>query len=178
MALVAGGWPSASRAARNSSRRPRRRRPPEATRPPENNDQTLRPLAPEEIPPNLSFYAMDPLYKPGVPLGWATDADRRDARSRPGGVAARRRARLSELAPARVRSRATCAFNVYRATAGGAPAGSTPSPSGAPPTSSTPGAARSRAHVVGHAGRERARAGAVRTRHASGQRAARRRIAR
>src|SRR5574339_446874 len=37
----------------------------EATRPPENNDQMLRPLGPDEIPPNLSFYAMDPLYKPG-----------------------------------------------------------------------------------------------------------------
>ena len=45
---------------------------PEATRPPENNDQTLRPLGPDEIPPNLSFYAMDPLYKPGVPLGWSS----------------------------------------------------------------------------------------------------------
>jgi rhamnogalacturonan endolyase len=45
--------------------------PPEATRPPENNDRALRPLGPDEIPPNLSFYAVDPLYKPGVPLGWA-----------------------------------------------------------------------------------------------------------
>jgi hypothetical protein len=45
---------------------------PEAIRPPENNDQTLRPLGPDEIPPNLSFYAMDPLYKPGVPLGWSS----------------------------------------------------------------------------------------------------------
>ena len=36
--------------------------PPSATstRPPVNNDQTLRPLTPEEIPPNLNFYAMDP----------------------------------------------------------------------------------------------------------------------
>src|SRR5262245_46977242 len=42
-----------------------------STRPPENNDQTLRPLTPEEIPPNLNFYAIDPLYKPGAPLGWA-----------------------------------------------------------------------------------------------------------
>src|SRR6185436_14715942 len=44
-----------------------------STRPPENNDQTLRPLTPEEIPPNLNFYAIDPLYKPGVPLGWAKE---------------------------------------------------------------------------------------------------------
>src|SRR5512145_2990050 len=44
-----------------------------STRPPENNDQTLRPLTPEEIPPNLNFYAMDPLYAPGTALGWATE---------------------------------------------------------------------------------------------------------
>ena len=42
-----------------------------STRPPENNDATLRPLTPEEIPPNLNFYAIDPLYKPDAPLGWA-----------------------------------------------------------------------------------------------------------
>ena len=42
-----------------------------STRPPENNDQTLRPLSPEEIPPNLNFYAIDPLYKPNTPLGWS-----------------------------------------------------------------------------------------------------------
>jgi rhamnogalacturonan endolyase len=45
--------------------------PATSTRPPENNEQGLRPLTPEEIPPNLNFYAMDPLYKPGTPLGWA-----------------------------------------------------------------------------------------------------------
>ena len=32
----------------------------------------MRPLSANEIPPNLSFYAIDPLYTPGVPLGWAT----------------------------------------------------------------------------------------------------------
>jgi hypothetical protein len=42
-----------------------------ATRPPADNDRSLRPLSPDEIPPNLSFYAVDPLYKPGAPLGWA-----------------------------------------------------------------------------------------------------------
>jgi rhamnogalacturonan endolyase len=42
-----------------------------STRPPENNDEVLRPLTPEEIPPNLNFYAMDPLYKKGASLGWA-----------------------------------------------------------------------------------------------------------
>ena len=45
--------------------------PPDATRPPENNDQTMRALSPDEIPPNLSFYAVDPLYRPGAPLGWS-----------------------------------------------------------------------------------------------------------
>ena len=42
-----------------------------ATTPPPGNDSSLRKLSPDEIPPNLSFYAIDPLYKPGVPLGWA-----------------------------------------------------------------------------------------------------------
>jgi len=45
--------------------------PPSSTRPPENNEQGLRPLTAEEIAPNLNFYAMDPLYVPGTPLGWA-----------------------------------------------------------------------------------------------------------
>jgi len=44
-----------------------------STRPPENNEQGLRPLTPEEIAPNLNFYAMDPLYRAGTPLGWATE---------------------------------------------------------------------------------------------------------
>src|SRR5262245_27309318 len=54
---------------------PQERQPPpiETTRPPADNEHTLRPLGPDEIAPNLSFYAMDPLYKPGVPLGWAKE---------------------------------------------------------------------------------------------------------
>ena len=40
--------------------------------PPADNANTMRPLSANEIPPNLSFYAIDPLYTPGVPLGWAT----------------------------------------------------------------------------------------------------------
>ena len=40
--------------------------PPTATRPPENNERGLRPLTPEEIAPNLNFYAMDPLYDPNA----------------------------------------------------------------------------------------------------------------
>ena len=46
--------------------------PVSSTRPPEDNEKGLRPLTPEEIPPNLNFYAMDPLYKAGTSLGWAT----------------------------------------------------------------------------------------------------------
>ena len=45
--------------------------PPTATRPPENNERGLRPLTPEEIAPNLNFYAMDPLYDPNASLGWS-----------------------------------------------------------------------------------------------------------
>ncbi len=53
---------------------PQRQPPPiETTRPPADNENTLRPLGPDEIAPNLSFYAMDPLYKPGIPLGWAKE---------------------------------------------------------------------------------------------------------
>jgi rhamnogalacturonan endolyase len=93
----------------------------EATRPPENNDRTMRPLGPDEIPPNLSFYAMDPLYKPGVPLGWSPTRivetlDRGlDARPvEPGKVYLSWRLLASD-AP-------TATFNVYRAAAGGPPA--------------------------------------------------------
>ncbi|MGH9311522.1 MAG: hypothetical protein ACRD1U_19240, partial [Vicinamibacterales bacterium] len=46
---------------------------PAATTPPADNDTSLRKLSPDEIPPNLSFYAMDPLHKPGMPLGWASE---------------------------------------------------------------------------------------------------------
>jgi rhamnogalacturonan endolyase len=58
-----------------ASQQPQPGHPPpvQSTRPPENNDRTLRPLTAEEIPPNLNFYAIDPLYTPGVPLGWATE---------------------------------------------------------------------------------------------------------
>lgn len=41
------------------------------TTPPAGNDTGLRELSPEELPPNLNFYAMDPLYQPGAPLGWS-----------------------------------------------------------------------------------------------------------
>src|SRR5689334_22880561 len=43
------------------------------TRPAVNNDTTLRDLSPEEIPPNLNFYAVDPLYRADTRLGWAKE---------------------------------------------------------------------------------------------------------
>lgn len=43
------------------------------TRPPVNNERGLRELTAEEVPPNLNFYAMDPLYNPDVVLGWAEE---------------------------------------------------------------------------------------------------------
>jgi rhamnogalacturonan endolyase len=94
---------------------------PEATRPPENNDETLRPLGPDEIAPNLSFYAMDPLYKPGRPLGWSatriaeTLGRGLDAQPNAGGGVYLSWRLLASDADG-------TAFNVYRAAAnGGAP---------------------------------------------------------
>ena len=40
-------------------------------RPPTENERGLRRLTPEEIPPNLNYYAMDPLYDPNAVLGWS-----------------------------------------------------------------------------------------------------------
>ncbi len=50
-----------------------RRRGQTSTRPPADNERGLRELSPEEIPPNLNFYAMDPLYDPNAVLGWAKE---------------------------------------------------------------------------------------------------------
>ena len=50
----------------------------EAVRPPADNANTMRPLSANEIPPNLSFYAIDQIYTPGVP--WA--GRRRESRRR------------------------------------------------------------------------------------------------
>ena len=91
-----------------------------STRPPENNDSSMRPLTPEEIPPNLNFYALDPLYRPGAPLGWS--AERLDEKLDRGLVAVRLDGgrvylswRLLKSDPEKV------GFDVYRSTAGGAP---------------------------------------------------------
>jgi rhamnogalacturonan endolyase len=99
----------------------------EAVRPPADNASTMRPLSANEIPPNLSFYAIDPLYKPGVPLGWAAtrieETLDRGLDVRP--VDATRvylSWRLLRTDPARVR------FDVYRETEGRAPVRLTASP--------------------------------------------------
>lgn len=89
------------------------------TRPPADNDRTLRKLGPTEIAPNLSFYAVDPLYRPDIPLGWA--AERIEEKLNRGLAAIpldEKRVylswRLLKQDPAGV------AFNVYRSAAGGA----------------------------------------------------------
>jgi hypothetical protein len=42
-----------------------------SNRPPVDSDSGMRELTPEEITPNLNYYAMDPLYDPDAVLGWA-----------------------------------------------------------------------------------------------------------
>lgn len=97
---------------------PGRRGP--STTPPEGNDRGLRELTPEEIPPNLNFYAMDPLYDPNAVLGWA--GERIEERLNRGLVAVPTEGgkvyvgwRLLKTDPEDV------AFHVYRTTAGGPP---------------------------------------------------------
>jgi len=89
-----------------------------STRPPENNDRTLRPLTPEEIPPNLNFYAVDPLYDPDAILGWAEERIEEQLDRGMLAVAVVEGKvylgwRLLRNDPENI------AFNVYRSTAGG-----------------------------------------------------------
>lgn len=92
-----------------------------ATTPTRDNDTTLRPLSPEEIPPNLNFYAIDPLYRAGTPLGWARE--RIEERIDRGLVAIAAEDRKVYLGWRLLKGEpADVAFNVYRSTAGGAPA--------------------------------------------------------
>lgn len=89
------------------------------TTPPPDNDRTLRKLSPDEIPPNLSFYAVDPLYRPGVPLGWAAEEvrerlDRGLVAVAAEGARVHLSWRLLDSDPPGV------AFNVYRSTDAGA----------------------------------------------------------
>lgn len=104
------------------------RPPPQAgTTPGAHNDTELRELTPEEIYPNLNFYAINPLYREGTRLGWA--AERIEEKIDRGLVALRaddRRVhvswRLLQADPADV------AFNVYRASAGSPPVKLNPAP--------------------------------------------------
>jgi hypothetical protein len=99
--------------AQNQRRRDRSR-----TRPPANNERGLRRLSSNEIPPNLSFYAMDPLYDPNAKLGWAKQ--RIEEKINRGMLAIPMEGgkvylgwRLLKNDPEDI------AFNVYRSTAGG-----------------------------------------------------------
>lgn len=91
------------------------------TRPPAGNDRTLRKLGPNEIPPNLSFYAVDPLYRPGIPLGWVSE--RIEEKLNRGLAAIPLDGKRVYLTWRLLKSDpANAAFNLYRASAGGAPA--------------------------------------------------------
>ncbi len=90
------------------------------TRPPAGNDTGLRELTDEEIPPNLNFYAMDPLYDPDAVLGWASERieeriDRGMLALPMGDGKVYLGWRLLKSDPQDV------VFDVYRSTAGGAP---------------------------------------------------------
>jgi len=90
------------------------------TRPPVNNERGLRELTDEEIPPNLNFYAMDPLYDPNAELGWALQRieeklDRGMLALPMGEGKVYLGWRLLKTDPENV------AFNVYRSSAGGEP---------------------------------------------------------
>jgi hypothetical protein len=89
----------------------------QATTPPADNDRTMRQLSPEEIPPNLNFYAIDPLYAPGVALGWSPVEirerfDRGLVAVAAGGGGVHLSWRLLQSDPPNV------AFDVYRSAAG------------------------------------------------------------
>jgi len=90
------------------------------TRPSKNNERGLRELTAEEIPPNLNFYAMDPLYNPDAVLGWAEE--RIEEKLNRGMLAISMEEgkvylgwRLLKTDPKNI------AFNVYRSTAKQAP---------------------------------------------------------
>jgi len=100
-------------------RLPAQRPPDQQTRPPEDNDRTLRKLGPAEIAPNLSFYAVDPLYRPGIPLGWANE--RIEEKLSRGLTAIPLDAKRVYLSWRLLKQDAAgVAFNVYRTAAGGA----------------------------------------------------------
>lgn len=87
---------------------------------PANSERGLRELTDEEIPPNLNFYAMDPLYDPNAKLGWASQRiEERLGRGLLALASGEGRVylgwRLLKTDPEDV------AFNVYRSSAGGEP---------------------------------------------------------
>jgi rhamnogalacturonan endolyase len=91
---------------------------PQATTPPPDNDRSLRKLSSDEIPPNLSFYALDPLHTPGAPLGWASEEvrerlDRGIVAVAAGDGRVHLSWRLLQTDPPNV------TFNVYRSAGGG-----------------------------------------------------------
>jgi rhamnogalacturonan endolyase len=90
------------------------------TRPPENNEQGIRVLTPEEIAPNLNFYAMDPLYNPDAVLGWATE--RIEEKINRGMLAMSIGEGKVYLGWRLLKDDAeNTAFNIYRSTEGGEP---------------------------------------------------------
>ena len=98
-----------------------------ATTPTRDNDTTLRPLSPEEIPPNLNFYAINPLYQEGARLGWAKERiEEKIGRGLVALVTEERKVyvswRLLRTDPANI------AFNVYRSTVGGGTSKLNPAP--------------------------------------------------
>jgi len=90
----------------------------ENKRPPDNSGSGLRKLTPEEISPNLNYYAMDPLYDPNAVLGWAEKRieekiNRGMLALNDGGEKIYLGWRLLKSDPEDV------VFNIYRSTAGG-----------------------------------------------------------
>ncbi len=90
------------------------------TTPGARNDSEIRELTPEENYPNLNFYAVNPLYREGTPLGWAKERieekiDRGVVALASAGQKVYVSWRLLKGDPANV------AFHVYRSTAGAAP---------------------------------------------------------
>jgi hypothetical protein len=89
-----------------------------STRPPGDNGRVLKPLNPEEMPPNLGFYTVDPLYDPNAVLGWAKE--RIEEKLNRGMLAVPLEGGKVYLGWRLLKSDPkTIAFNVYRSTAGG-----------------------------------------------------------
>jgi len=118
LAVVAAALAAAPATQQLAPQQPAPQQPaPQATTPPPGNDRSLRKLSPDEIPPNLSFYAVDPLHTPGAPLGWASEEvrerlDRGIVAVAAGDGRVHLSWRLLQTDPPNV------TFNVYRSTGG------------------------------------------------------------